>query len=146
LGVFVGPGVLVAAGTSVGLGVLVAAGASVGLGVLVAAGASVGLGVLVAAGASVGFGAAVAVLATTGVGVVVALGVLGTAMMIMRQAKNRTSKPPQPIKSLPLTPDFQSWVMRCILPSPFAAPGFCMKSTKVSGRGTHLPDIIAHPL
>ena len=107
MGVFVGPGVLVAAGTSVGLGVLVAAGASVGL------------GVLVAAGASVGFGAAVAVLATTGVGVVVALGVLGTAMMIMRQAKNRTSKPPQPIKSLPLMPDFQSWV--CLLytsPSP----------------------------
>jgi hypothetical protein len=77
--------------------------------------ASVGVG---GTGVVVGFRVAVAVLAIASVGVSVALGVvfgLDIAVRMTVQANNRTSKPPQTIKSLPPMPDFQSWVMRFIV-------------------------------
>jgi len=91
-------------------------------------GVSVGLGVFVGFGVSVGLGAAtVAVVATTGGGVLVACGVvpLPKSELKMPQMSNKASKPPQPIRSLPLVPDSQSCVRRCIVCFSFRRAWLC---------------------
>lgn len=65
-------------------------------------------------------------LAMVGVGVMAALGVVGMAIIMMRQANNRTSKPPQPTRSLPLMPDLQSLVMRCMVCLSFRRAWLCV--------------------